>query len=364
MGGLQLAVAAAAAAAATAAAAWEWRRRRRDGTWVVVLRGAGASLSTAGLTRDDISVLSWNILADRFAWGMTYCPPEFLAWPHRWGLVARALAAAGADVVCLQEVDAAKLEDLQQWAAGAGYSVVAQDPAGGKPSLCATLFRADRFQLWWADAKRSRAACCALLYCDSTGATQVLYVANCHLEGHPDKGADRLVQMRNTLASASRHASDEGLPPEAVSIVVAGDFNEGPGAGVAHLLGHGYAAIPGGGGKGGGGKGGGKSGGATPLGGSVASLAALAADAPGEATQPFLLQDAYRRSPAPYTRRVPRLASTIDQLWASAHAAVTTLLHAAEPGRDAGGMPHAGAPSDHHPLGVVLRFPPAAAAIV
>lgn len=70
------------------------------------------------------------------------------------------------------------------------------------------------------------------------------------------------------------------------------------------------------------------------------------------------------RAPPPYTRRVPRLASTIDQLWASAHADVSAVLHAAEPGRDAGGMPHAAAPSDHHPLGAVLRFPPAAAAIV
>jgi hypothetical protein len=53
-----------------------------------------------------------------------------------------------------------------------GYAVLAQEAGGSKPSLCAVLFRAGRFQLWWGDAKRSRAACGALLYLDSSGATQ------------------------------------------------------------------------------------------------------------------------------------------------------------------------------------------------
>lgn len=44
-----------------------------------------------------------------------------------------------------------------------------------KPVLCATLFGSTRFQLWWCDAKRSRAVCAALLYVDSSGATQALY---------------------------------------------------------------------------------------------------------------------------------------------------------------------------------------------
>jgi hypothetical protein len=46
--------------------------------------------------------------ADRFAWGLTYCPPEFLEWGHRWRLITRQLEGLGADVVCLQEVDASK----------------------------------------------------------------------------------------------------------------------------------------------------------------------------------------------------------------------------------------------------------------
>ena len=44
--------------------------------------------------------------ADCFAWGLSYCDPELLAWPARWARVRACLEAADADVVCLQEVGA------------------------------------------------------------------------------------------------------------------------------------------------------------------------------------------------------------------------------------------------------------------
>jgi hypothetical protein len=163
---LLIAAAAAAAAALLGGGGWALRRagaarRRRRGPAAEVVSGPAATLSTAGLGPDAISVVSWNILvrgggggvrpvavaawgraqwrraccgpqravrppaaaplpilnasslpptpqADRFAWGLTYCPPEFLEWGHRWRLVTGTLAALDADVVCLQEVDSAK----------------------------------------------------------------------------------------------------------------------------------------------------------------------------------------------------------------------------------------------------------------
>ncbi|KAI8464931.1 MAG: hypothetical protein J3K34DRAFT_489601 [Monoraphidium minutum] len=331
------------------------RKRRPRGPAVIGWRGG---LGTTH--RDAISVVSYNILADCYAWNLTYCAPLHLVWQYRWPAVAAALEAAAADIVCLQEVDAAKLEDLQAWAAAFGYGIAAQEVAG-KPALCATLYKVARFRPWWADTKRSRAVCCALLYLDSAGATQarsafseVLYVANMHLEGHPDKGAERMVQARNALASLARHQESQGLPPAACSVVACGDFNEGPAGGVAHLLRAGWAPLlgapgakaPAGGGGGGGGGGG---------------LGAGLAEEVSEATQPYLLQDAYAANPLPYTRRVPRSAASIDQLWVSAHAAVTHLLHATSPA-DAEGMPNAQQPSDHLPLGATVLLPAAAAA--
>ena len=51
--------------------------------------------------------------------------------------------------------------------------------------------------------------------------------------------------------------------------------------------------------------------------------------------------------------QAPGLASTVDFVWVSSHAAVAQLLHAQHP-RDARGMPHAAAPSDHLMLGATF----------
>lgn len=63
----------------------------------------------------------------------------------------------------------------------------------------------------------------------------------------------------------------------------------------------------------------------------------------------------------PPNPQVPRLASSLDQLWVSSHASVAALLHAQAPG-DAAGMPNGRSPSDHLPLGAVVVLPAAAAA--
>jgi CCR4-NOT transcription complex subunit 6 len=61
---------------------------------------------------------------------------------------------------------------------------------------------------------------------------QMLYTANCHLEGSPYKPAERVNQLRSTLASLSKHQAAAGLEPGTCHVVVAGDLNscssEGP----------------------------------------------------------------------------------------------------------------------------------------
>jgi hypothetical protein len=91
-------------------------------------------------------------------------------------------------------------------------------------------------------------------------------------------------QARNALSSMARHQQSEGLPPEACSVVVCGDLNEGPRGSVAHLLQHGWAPVPSGGAQQQGGRLGGGSAASSAVG-----LAGLADDG-AEATQPYLLQ--------------------------------------------------------------------------
>jgi mRNA deadenylase 3'-5' endonuclease subunit Ccr4 len=63
-----------------------------------------ASLATTAA--DELSVVSWNVLADSFAPKLDYVQPEQLEWSvHRWPLIKQSLLTWRADLVMLQEVD-------------------------------------------------------------------------------------------------------------------------------------------------------------------------------------------------------------------------------------------------------------------
>lgn len=49
-----------------------------------------------------LKVVSYNILAPRYANYNSYCPPQFLSWEYRQWLVLRELEHHDADVVALQ----------------------------------------------------------------------------------------------------------------------------------------------------------------------------------------------------------------------------------------------------------------------
>lgn len=70
--------------------------------------------------------------------------------------------------------------------------------------------------------------------------TQVLYTANCHLEGSPYKPAERLNQLRSTLASLTKHQAASGLDPAACHVVVGGDLNSSSSEGPYRLLTQGW----------------------------------------------------------------------------------------------------------------------------
>lgn len=56
---------------------------------------------------DEISVVSYNILADSFAKParLPHARPHDLAWARRWASLQAELASLAADIICLQEVD-------------------------------------------------------------------------------------------------------------------------------------------------------------------------------------------------------------------------------------------------------------------
>ncbi|KAF8060285.1 CCR4 [Scenedesmus sp. PABB004] len=304
------------------------------------------SLATTGAA-DELSVVSYNVLADCFAAKHgEYVPEEQLDWrAYRWPLLQEQLLSWQADVVCLQEVDVLALPEWLEFAAAAGYAAVQQD-AKGKQAVCLTLYRAAKLQLWWSDA-RSRTLLAALLFTDSSGASQVIYVANCHLEGSPRKPAERLAQARSALASLARHQQSAGLPPSECHVVFTGDLNSGRSEAVWRLLSQGWL----------------------PAGYCERHLPTTAVLPEGveDATQPYLLADAYAQHPLPFTRKVPALSSCLDWLFVSTTMSVVALLWPLDEG-DASdrrlphsrvGLPNARHPSDHLPIGAKLCVLPA-----
>lgn len=62
--------------------------------------------SLATTAADELSVVSWNVLADTFAPKLDYVTVEQLDWStHRWPLIKQRLLCWGADLLLLQEVD-------------------------------------------------------------------------------------------------------------------------------------------------------------------------------------------------------------------------------------------------------------------
>lgn len=57
----------------------------------------------------EISIATWNVLADCYAYGSQQSHPDVdshvLHWDLRWPLIQRALLDSYADIICLQEVD-------------------------------------------------------------------------------------------------------------------------------------------------------------------------------------------------------------------------------------------------------------------
>lgn len=302
--------------------------------------------SLATTSADEISIVSYNILADVFSKKLTYADESLLDWrEHRWPLIQQQIRAWSADIVCLQEVDVLWLSEYLAFAAAAGYSAIHQD-SKGKQVVCMTLFKPGKLQLWWQES-RSRALLAAFLFTDSTGATQALYAANLHLEGSPYKPQERLAQARSALASLQKHQTAAGLPPEECHVVVAGDFNSSKGEAVGRLLSSGWL----------------------PAGYTEPHLpqVRILPEGGGDAAQPYLLADAYAARPLPFTRKVPQLESSLDWLFVSASLTVTALLQPLDPALPADrrlphsrtGLPNAAHPSDHLPIGAKLRCLPA-----
>mmetsp|Transcript_29356 Transcript_29356/g.86985 ORF Transcript_29356/g.86985 Transcript_29356/m.86985 type:complete len:499 (-) Transcript_29356:38-1534(-) len=295
---------------------------------------------------DEFSILSWNVLSqtseqanEPYSYrGIELVPPR--PWEHRVPQILRTVRTTDADVVCLQEVSADTfLADLlPPLEADGGYVGLVQKGKGRYPAV-ATLWKSDRFTLD-ASSHRSRTMTAVLR---EVGSGHKLAVVNCHLEGHPHKSFARVTQMHHALRDTSAKYSHHGL-------VVCGDFNcEVHSSALSAYLG--WGSVP-------------RNSGILEWG---RSVPAEAAEVP---SHQYNLTSAYppeltREHPFnffTYCRLPGRPGAGLDQAWYTdgplARVALRRLFSSDEQ-RVAvleRGIPSEGWPSDHVPIGCVLRW--------
>lgn len=87
---------------------WLLFNKSNGGGKVVKQVKAGTPLKSSGA--GQFSVVSYNVLADAYAGApnkkMAYVSALLRSWKHRWPLLDKQLRGFGADIICLQEVDA------------------------------------------------------------------------------------------------------------------------------------------------------------------------------------------------------------------------------------------------------------------
>ena len=236
--------------------------------------------------RPSFSILSWNILLpnSRDNW---WCHKQYASnvdmskrtWPHRRGLIRERIAAAEADVVCIQEADGETFDDDFDFMVDMGYDHVLHKKFRFR---CATFYRREKFELD-REAHKDRSLVTSLLRRGGrrrrrgggdggggTGGTaddDVLHIVNCHLSGGaaPERRlrqvSDGLEQIRKWTNALERDlaqrsggrkkrdadgavvavAGDEGAERTLsgyrnAGIVVCGDFNSDGNTAVRRLL--------------------------------------------------------------------------------------------------------------------------------
>ncbi|EFJ47404.1 hypothetical protein VOLCADRAFT_92068 [Volvox carteri f. nagariensis] len=271
---------------------------------------------------DEISLIVYNILADHYCTPKRYpyVRPEWLHWPHRWEALQEQIRSFGSDLICLQEVEPSRWNQMLASPALTDYAGFLQ------------------LGLVWHES-RTRALLAAFTFWDGLGQQQLLYVANMHLEGSPYRPNDRISQTRSALQRLEAHQRQYGIAPEDAAVVVCGDFNSGRHETVCHFLHRGRLE-----------------------GGTTEPHMPKVEVTKASISHPYALHEAYSSGghELPFTRKVPPLASTLDFIWASCQLEVAALYWPVECRHEGliehQALPNQHYPSDHLPIGAVLRL--------
>lgn len=232
------------------------------------------SFTEETLSSDCISVVSFNILSERYSTPQRYgyVPSWALEWKYRRELILQELASYSADIICLQEMEGAAYEEFfyPQMKERFGYeSVFVQksrcktmnDKERRTVDGCATFYRPNRFRLeestllefsqlaahspeiTQSEKIYQRLAlkdniCLVTRFLDLASIEpRQLLVANVHIHWNPDYPDVKLMQAILLVEEVTRLAKACGrVQPH---VLLMGDFNSTPDSGVYTFLGQG-----------------------------------------------------------------------------------------------------------------------------
>lgn len=191
-------------------------------------------------TPEDISVLSWNILAPcytrphlfRSLKGLNDVDPEeYMDWSYRKLRIVDVLSQHQADVVCLQEVQLNLWPDFRESLQKIGYTTaVVQNVNRGLAVTTVVLLHDRRRQDWKVSKAESRSRVLLVtIECqtsDSKDPPYYLFVGNVHLQAGSRELATRYSQVKSLLKRLYMHtkrvSTTQTYRP---SILLMGDWN-------------------------------------------------------------------------------------------------------------------------------------------
>ncbi|KAI3433865.1 hypothetical protein D9Q98_003668 [Chlorella vulgaris] len=291
---------------------------------------------------DEISLVSYNVLCQRYANSRRFphVYAQYLEASYRLERIKQELAAFGADIIALQEVTIDSWPELREFMAARGYAAVVQmrAAASGNDFMLALFYRSSKLQLAWTE-ERSRALLVALQVTAAGPAHgQMLWLANVHLEASPYRPNDRVSQLRSALQRLESHIGSSEAA-EASDVIICGDFNSLEQDSPCWLLrqgrlerNHTDACCP-----------------QVPT--TKVSIA-----------HPFALHEAYDAAGyhLPFTHKVGQQHAVLDYVWSSRHMRVAAVMRPLQQEHramvDSSFLPNRVHPSDHLPIGAVLKL--------
>lgn len=217
-----------------------------------LVQGGSLAGFNESLTVRHARIISYNLLADCYIsdgvfWN--HIPEHLKQWASHRRPLQRSLLidrlASSSDIVCLQEADSYSFHDdfgalfeangkkyVQQ-----GVPVLKQSNKKSKELhrvSCVISYDKEKFQLVEED-HRSRCLIVALKVLAEKDL--FLYVINVHLEGHPDLEDQRFLQLSSSLKCLSKMIRRlEPYRKDFPAVVICGDFNSTPSESIFKLL--------------------------------------------------------------------------------------------------------------------------------